>query len=98
MSYRNYLNENPHWKQLKEEALIESRKDSPTNNMFGRCMKCGYEPWKPCLQLHHLNYDHVGHETLEDVILLCPKCHTAAHGKELGKRGSNTKDTAKTAT
>src|SRR5262249_45238559 len=27
------------------------------------------------LQLHHLHYDTLGHETLDDVQLLCDRCH-----------------------
>lgn len=81
MSYRGYLKNSEHWQNLRRLALEESKKDSPTNNRFGRCKKCGYEPYKPILQLHHLNYEHMGKETLDDVMLLCPRCHKAEHGK-----------------
>ena len=89
-SYRGYLKNSPHWQQLREQALEESRKASPTHNLYGRCMKCGYEPWKPCLQLHHKTYENRGHETMDDVILLCPRCHAREHGRELD--GSNNKE------
>ena len=97
MSYRGYLKNNEHWQKLRREALEESKRASPTGNMFGRCMKCGYEPYKPILQLHHKTYENRGHETLDDVILLCPRCHAEAHGKEFGKLANNTKDADKTA-
>lgn len=88
MSYRGYLLNDPHWQQLKREAMERARAASPTHNLHGRCERCGYEPWRPCLQLHHKTYENRGHETLDDVILLCPKCHANAHGRELvGRRG-----------
>lgn len=85
MSYRSYLKNSEHWQKLRRRALEESKRASPTNNIFGRCMKCGYEPYKPILQLHHLNYKHVGKETLDDVILLCPRCHKAEHKRDNSK-------------
>jgi hypothetical protein len=35
------------------------------------------------LQIHHLTYENLGRERSEDVLLLCPRCHSLRHG---GKR------------
>ena len=34
------------------------------------------------LEVHHLTYERVGHEHPDDLIVLCPACHAAAHGLE----------------
>jgi hypothetical protein len=31
------------------------------------------------LEVHHLNYDRLGHEWAEDLIVLCGRCHDLAH-------------------
>ena len=31
-------------------------------------------------QIHHKHYKTLGHETVQDVTLLCEDCHRAAHG------------------
>ena len=72
--YRSYLN-SPEWQAKKQQLLERSRKAAGSNNMFGVCERCGYKPWKPCLQVHHTTYDHIYNEPLEDLILLCPRCH-----------------------
>lgn len=40
---------------------------------------CGYEPWKP-LQVHHRTYERIGNEGLDDLIVVCPRCHMKIHG------------------
>ena len=30
--------------------------------------------------MHHLNYDNVGHETADDLICVCARCHMELHG------------------
>lgn len=52
-----------------------------SHNLHGVCEQCGYEPYKPCLQVHHKTYDRIFREELDDLILLCPKCHKAEKGK-----------------
>lgn len=76
MTYRAYLR-SPAWQKLRAAVFNRALKNANSNNRFGVCEKCGYEPWKPCLQVHHKNYDSAYHERLEDLILLCPKCHKA---------------------
>ena len=43
------------------------------------CEKCNS---KESLQVHHLNYNNVGNESKNDVIVLCKKCHEEEHGKQ----------------
>ena len=44
----------------------------------GRCRRCG----RRGNQVHHLTYERVGHEHLDDLVLLCGPCHAAADARE----------------
>lgn len=69
--YRRYL-KSKSWQELRQQVL---------NRAGGRCENCGYQPWKPgTLQVHHRTYERVGHESMDDLIVLCPKCHMRLHG------------------
>ena len=75
-TYKRYLR-TQNWQKLRFEVLKRSG---------GACERCGYRPYKRGgLQIHHLSYDRVGHESLEDLIAICPRCHMELHGIR-GKR------------
>jgi 5-methylcytosine-specific restriction endonuclease McrA len=61
--YEKYL-KSPEWQKKRSERLkIDNYK----------CQRCGYSY---CLQVHHLNYDTLGHEDVyKDLITLCRPCH-----------------------
>lgn len=40
-----------------------------------KCRKCG----NPATQVHHLTYEHLGHELDEDLISICRPCHLFIH-------------------
>lgn len=82
--YRRYLFSKK-WKQKRQQVFERAKKNANTDNQFGVCERCGYKPYKPCLQVHHLTYANLFNEPLEDLILLCPKCH-----KEETKRQKET--------
>lgn len=42
-----------------------------------KCSKCSSTK---NLQVHHLNYNNIGNEGGNDVIILCRKCHKKEHG------------------
>lgn len=45
-----------------------------------RCWCCNRKVSLRCpLDLHHLTYEHFGHEPPEDLVLICRICHAAAH-------------------
>lgn len=66
--YKEYL-KTEHWLQLREEAL---------GRAGHRCQVCAY---KKNLQVHHNTYENIGHEELEDLVVLCWKCHKTFHCK-----------------
>lgn len=75
-AYKRYLR-SQNWQKLRFEVLKRSA---------GRCERCGYEPTRRGqLQIHHKAYDHVGNESLSDLIALCPRCHMEIH-QITGKR------------
>lgn len=75
-AYKRYLR-SQNWQKLRFEVLKRSG---------GRCERCGYQPWKRgVLQIHHLSYENVGHETADDLICVCARCHMELHGIS-GKR------------
>jgi hypothetical protein len=64
--YKDYL-ESPHWHAV-HRLWVES--GYPT-----ACIACGDGQF----QLHHLNYDRLGHEHLRDLLPLCKACHERVH-------------------
>jgi 5-methylcytosine-specific restriction endonuclease McrA len=67
-AYRKYL-KSAHWKRKKAEFKASER-------WTGKCERC--ESTKR-LQIHHLTYERLGAERLEDLIALCRECHKKAH-------------------
>jgi 5-methylcytosine-specific restriction endonuclease McrA len=73
LSYQEYL-ATEHWQHVRAAALWAVR---------GRCVLCGSEQG---LQVHHVNYDSLGHETPDDVTVLCSRCHEAySVGRQMEK-------------
>jgi 5-methylcytosine-specific restriction endonuclease McrA len=46
-----------------------------------RCQRCGRHLTHKTGQLHHKHYRTVGHESLDDVEILCGRCHMRVHGR-----------------
>lgn len=74
MSYKQYLRSDK-WQKIRQAVFERALKNANSHNKHGVCERCGYEPWRPCLQVHHINYGHIFNGRLEDLILLCPNCH-----------------------
>lgn len=64
MSYKHYL-KSTHWKEFKTNKY----NSNPRNY---RCYVCGK---KTMLELHHITYENIGKEKLEDCIYLCRNHH-----------------------
>ena len=69
MSYEAYLRSN-HWLNFREKALAAARFE---------CEECGYDE---NLNVHHLTYVNIGNESLDDVQVLCYRCHMQTHEDE----------------
>lgn len=74
--YREYL-KTSRWESVRERALQRAGH---------ACRRCGERAGRSAkgnrtgLQVHHLNYDHVGFERDEDLVVLCFACHRTEHG------------------
>lgn len=44
-----------------------------------KCQMCGN---KDNLEVHHVTYDRLGNENMDDIITLCDKCHTKVHSAQ----------------
>jgi len=67
-NHKNYL-QSEHWKRIKQAYMISNRPKECW------CCKTKDQP----LDLHHLHYQNVGNEQLEDLELLCRTCHAEVH-------------------
>ena len=81
--YYKYLHTEA-WRNKKKQVIERSRKKIPEylicSAKFGVCEKCGFIAYRPYqLELHHLTYERLGNESLEDLILLCRRCHQQEH-------------------
>jgi len=69
MDYQEYLL-NDLWRATRMNAIRRAGY---------ACEKCG-SPVR--LKVHHLNYQNLGNEKKEDIMVLCESCHKEIHGKE----------------
>ena len=65
--YKTYI-KSAKWKKLREKILADRKV----------CEKCGSSK---DLHVHHLRYKNFGHETGEDLQVLCHECHCKVHGR-----------------
>lgn len=75
--YRKYLKSN-HWSTFRQ-AVIKAR--------GGICEKCSIDTTGNTAYVRHITFKRVGMETMDDVTLVCSKCHGGLYAD------SNAKDT-----
>ena len=72
--YSDYI-ESEEWKAVRRKRM----------SIDGyQCQMCGTAK---NLEVHHLTYERLGHEDMDDLITLCHKCHEKVHKNDLEKRG-----------
>jgi Zn finger protein HypA/HybF involved in hydrogenase expression len=54
------------WKRIRAEKIKQAG---------GNCEKCGISKWSVVLGVHHKTYKHFKHERMDELEVLCPKCH-----------------------
>lgn len=60
--------QSPEWARIRQEVIERAN---------GLCETC----YAPGAHVHHLTYDRLGSEELEDLELLCRPCHWKEHGR-----------------
>ena len=70
--YEKYI-ESPEWKRIRANRVEEAN---------GICEKCRW-PMKGS-EVHHDNYDNLGHEGVEDTRTMHENCHSREHDKPTG--------------
>lgn len=70
--YQKYLKSSK-WKKKRQE-LFDLKGEA--------CEQCGFEYY---LHVHHLNYENFGDEKLEDLQILCHRCHLSKHDEYFDK-------------
>lgn len=68
MAYRVYL-ATPEWRYKRREMIKWAER---------KCQRC--REFSHLLQVHHRCYDRLGEELVEDLEVLCDKCHRQEHG------------------
>lgn len=74
IDYHAYLN-TEQWHRLKRQRILFDRL---------QCAMCGTAK---NLQVHHITYERLGREELDDLITLCKECHAKVHENDLAKKG-----------
>jgi len=64
--YEEYL-QTPHWQELRKKIFERSH---------GICEKCKQVKM---VDVHHLSYERIGKENLEDLLAVCEDCHNQFH-------------------
>lgn len=73
IKYNIYMNSKAWREKRKEYQQDQSR--------YQNCWSCNEEPKTVIIQFHHLHYDTLGSESLDDIIPLCMSCHKNLHTK-----------------
>jgi hypothetical protein len=71
--YQRYL-ASPEWKKKRADVIKVADHRCEWHYVMGERCKTNY-----LLDVHHLNYDHLWHETIKDVVVLCKKHHMIVH-------------------
>lgn len=66
IDYTAYLRSQP-WRLLRSAVIRRAK---------GVCERCG--KW-PIVNIHHVTYERVGQERLEDLLGVCSQCHQELH-------------------
>ena len=67
-SYKDYL-DSDEWKKLRTRVRRRAR---------GWCERCKVGPRA---DIHHLTYERLGNERLDDLVAVCRECHEYLHGR-----------------
>jgi 5-methylcytosine-specific restriction endonuclease McrA len=67
-----------HWSRFRN-TVLETQRASLGRNICERCPEGANQRVANELHIHHLTYERLGEERLEDVEVLCRDCHDKIH-------------------
>jgi 5-methylcytosine-specific restriction endonuclease McrA len=67
-----------HWREFRK-SVLKAQRGRLGRNICEHCPKDANEMGECDLQIHHLTYERLGEERIEDVEILCEKCHDKIH-------------------
>lgn len=83
-TYQDFLNSDL-WKDIKEWTFELRRIKTKRGKGLLMCERCKinfpFSLRNKKMTIHHLNYNCVGSERAEDLMILCRKCHNFIHSK-----------------
>lgn len=77
--YEDYLRSD-HWQKTRLRKLLQANINTDWNVIQCQRNECGLFVPLGVLDVHHLTYDRLGREPMEDLQVLCKSCHRVAHG------------------
>lgn len=80
------LRKTPYYAHLMSQRWRDTR-EIKLEQTDGRCEKCGKR--KQHMNVHHLTYENVYNERLEDLQVLCRRCHKDEHGIDRKEKVEN---------
>lgn len=84
-TYEEYL-QTLHWQGFRTRVLDQQAE----KNEYNFCERCGERTEKvtrmTALHVHHRTYERLGEERIEDVEIVCRKCHEKEHGHDAASR------------
>jgi len=69
-------------KELWKAKFTTVRKNMIRRGMVNECKKCGYNQFPEILGIHHID-ENRENNSLENLIVLCPNCHSLEHKKHI---------------
>jgi 5-methylcytosine-specific restriction endonuclease McrA len=77
--------------KLREKGLVGNSGAASRKRIFlikeAKCMVCGYDEYKCCLDVHHID-GNPGNNISENLSILCVMCHRKVHRKIISLNGT----------
>jgi len=88
LEYRMYL-QSYHWARVRAATLLIHDAICQSDECYSIGESWYYGDWESDIHVHHLNYENIGNERYQDLVLLCSRHHARWHEnmKNTGRPG-----------
>lgn len=76
--FGNEVEEPDEYTRYLASAAWARKREAKLHAVGYRCQRCGVSRHTRPLNVHHLNYDRLGHENMDDLEVVCVQCHPDA--------------------